>query len=53
MKKIATWFKCEYPECGRETDRGYEIRRQGKRIKVCETCYQTLKYPIRHKDIKK
>jgi len=26
MKKITTWFKCEYPGCNRETDNGYEIK---------------------------
>jgi len=43
MKKIATWFKCEYPDCPIETDRGYEIKYKGKKIKVCEECYKKIK----------
>jgi ribosome-binding protein aMBF1 (putative translation factor) len=43
MKKINTWFKCEYPGCTRESDHGYEILYQGKTIKVCEECYKKIR----------
>ena len=40
MKKINTWFKCEYPDCPNERDTGYEIKYKGKKIKVCLDCYK-------------
>ena len=40
IKKITTWFKCEYPGCHKETDHGYEIEYEGKKIKVCQECYK-------------
>jgi len=43
MKKINTWFRCEYPDCHNETDRGYEVEHEGKKIKVCEECYKKLR----------
>jgi hypothetical protein len=43
VKKITTWFKCEYPGCPVETDHGYEIQRKGKKIKLCEECFKKLK----------
>jgi len=48
MKKINTWFKCEYPDCPNERDKGYEIKYKGKKIKVCTDCYKTLCGGIRN-----
>jgi len=56
MRRIKGWFRCEYPGCPVETDYGYIVilkNVQNKKIKVCETCYKNIKYPIHHKDIKR
>jgi ribosome-binding protein aMBF1 (putative translation factor) len=42
MKKITTWYKCEGSGCNRETDNGYDIRRQGKKIMLCRECYKKI-----------
>jgi ribosome-binding protein aMBF1 (putative translation factor) len=51
--RVFEYFRCEYPGCTNESDYGYEVMYKGKKIKVCETCYKTIKYPIRHKDVKR
>ena len=43
IKAIAHYFKCEFPGCHFETDRGYEIEHQGKKIKICKDCYSKIK----------
>jgi len=44
MKKlINTWFRCEYPGCPVETDCGYEVHYQGKKILVCKECLKKIK----------
>ena len=43
MKKITAWFKCEYPGCPVETDFGYEVQFQGKKILVCKACLKKIK----------
>jgi len=43
MRRIETYFVCEDPRCSREVDRGYEIRRKGKKIKLCEECYNKIR----------
>jgi len=41
-KKIFTWSDC--PFCPNESDAGYEIDYQGKRIIICLECYKSKKY---------
>ena len=43
IKELTEYFKCEFPGCSCETDQGYEIEHQGKKIKVCEDCYSKIK----------
>ena len=43
MKKIIGWFRCEYHGCPNEADQGYEIKHEGKTIKVCEECYKKIR----------
>jgi len=43
MKKINTWFRCEYPGCPAETDIGYEVQYQGKKIRVCKECLKKIR----------
>ena len=43
MREIKQYFKCEFPGCHFETDRGYEIEYQGKMIKICKDCHSKIK----------
>jgi len=43
MKKITAWFKCEYPDCTVESDSGYEVQYQGKKILVCKECIKKIR----------
>jgi DNA-directed RNA polymerase subunit RPC12/RpoP len=41
VKIIKTWFQCAL--CPRETDIGYEVEYQEKKIIICEECLRKIK----------
>jgi len=43
MRQIKGWFRCEYPGCDVETDSGYVVMWENKKIRVCEECLKKIK----------
>jgi len=43
MRKIKGWFRCEYPGCDVETDSGYVMIWENKKIRVCKNCLKKIK----------
>jgi len=42
VRTVKTWFRCQYKGCTVETDTGYEMLIEGKKVMVCRSCMEEI-----------
>jgi hypothetical protein len=42
VRTVKTWFRCQYQGCTVETDTGYEMLIEGKKVMVCQSCMEKI-----------
>jgi hypothetical protein len=42
VRTVRTWFRCQYQGCTVETDTGYEMLIEGKKMMVCPNCLEEI-----------